>query len=723
MISFEKIKFRNFLAYGNNWTEFVFEEGVTRIAGDTGQGKSTVLEALYFALFGKTYRDVNLPQLVNCINRKDLEVHLWFTINGKNYRIERGIKPNKFFIFCNDVPVEVPAETKSYQEYLETDILQFNAGIFDQTSYKSLTKNSAFLTLKKADKREIVDNIFDTKIYMAMNKAAKDKVDALTKELSDLYKDITHNDNLIQQEEANIVNLERIKEEQSAKSSAKIVQLKEQIAELEADSVKKQTAIDKIQKYKTRKTELLAEKKVKQDALNELTNEMNEAVIKANRKHNDDVERANDERDSLIGTYITHRNQEKKTYTDVKESLIKKLTQEKTLVVSDLNEDKNLKFTTKTSELADVSNKISVLKNKVKFLQETCGDCPNISKLVEDEDISGLLATKKRLEGELEEDRVFYRTKIDDTVEDFDSQIKEAKDALYEYVLAFGKESDEKVSEIKTKTTETIQRLRVEADVDVINIRASYKEKIEAAQVVVDSCAPDIEKCNEYINMEAGFQSQINHNNTQIKQYQVQIKSEESQEIVIDLTKLESYKTQKEALRVTYESKEDDKKHYVFARSLLSDEAIKAFVIKKYLPSINTLLNSNLQRFGSDIIFEFDEEFEMVVKSRHKEGFTYFSFSEGQKRRIDLAILFMMVEFCAIKYQNAITNIMVLDEVGTGLDVKLQQIFYSILKEKATQDKKNIIIMNHGEISPEYIDKQFVVVNEKGFANIVEEKL
>ena len=183
MIQFQKVTFKNFLSYGNTKNEFEFRQGINRFNSRIGSGKSSIFEALYFGLFGKPYRDVNLAQLVNTINNKDLQVEVYFTNQNHSYIIERGIKPNYLRVYkdghepSNLIPV--PSTSRSYQQIIEEDILQQTPNIFDQVSIKSLTKEMSFLKLKKADRREIVENVLDIKIFTDMNKLCKNKVDIL----------------------------------------------------------------------------------------------------------------------------------------------------------------------------------------------------------------------------------------------------------------------------------------------------------------------------------------------------------------------------------------------------------------------------------------------------------------------------------------------------------------------------------------------------------------
>lgn len=641
------VKVKNFLSYGNNWTEFNFEEGVTRIIGQNGNGKSTCpLEAIWYGFTGKPYRDINLPQLVNAINKKELEVHINFSINNTFYRIERGIKPNLFRIYMKEgeAPgngeeelIPLNSATRSYQQMFEEDHLKFPATkILDQVAIKSLTRNMSFLSLKAAEKRELVENMLDIKVFTEMNKLAKTKVDALEREIQDLKKSLDHTQLLINQEESNIDRLRRIQAQQREDISTQVERMKREIEEIEAESAraeaqipkyltqietrnaesaKKQLGIEKIQKYKTKKADL----KTAIDAVQVEIREF-EAKIKSAKAEIPPIE----------------------------------------------------------DQIRDYKSKISLSENKTKFLTKTCGGCQKIDQIAHADNVEGLKKQVADAEAEIE--------KIYETIEGF-------------------------------------------------------KASIDLLGVDIKSYNTQIAKCDEYVNMERGFiadieankrlnasdeanitqlQSRIKRNAERIEEKQNTIFEEKKQEIVIDVSKWEGYKAKYADLEEDFNKKSRLKKHYVYARKLLGDDAIKSFVVNKYLPSINTILNSYLQKFGSEITMNFDAEFNEVFTTRFKENYSYYSLSEGQKKRVDLSILFMWRKFCQTKFQQADLNFLMLDEVSSGLDVETQDKLQALLKQMAKEENKCIITISHDHtIDPEKIDHLYEVTVDSGFSKLI----
>lgn len=223
---------------------------------------------------------------------------------------------------------------------------------------------------------------------------------------------------------------------------------------------------------------------------------------------------------------------------------------------------------------------------------------------------------------------------------------------------------------------------------------------------------------NEY---ESILMNNIKRNETEIVKKKTFIEKETPKLVEIKLDKLKNLIDNRDKLTINISSKEQEKNHLLVIRSMLSDDAIKSFVIKKYLSVINKLLVYYLNKMNSEIIFEFDEEFNEVITNRFKEDFTYHSCSEGQKRRIDLAILFTFIEFCKSKYPLASSNLMILDEVTAGLDIDGENALFEILREINRIEDKSIVVISHSTaINSSYVDKTYEVVMEKKFSKLRE---
>lgn len=565
MINYKKIRFKNFLSYGNSWTEFNFEPGVIRLAGQNGSGKSVIgNEALYFVLFGKTYRRINLPQLVNSVNKSDLRVELYFNIGQNEYKIIRGLKPNVFEIYENNVLKPLSSSKSNYQQILE-EILHLNENVFNQTTCKSVTKNISFLSLAKQERRSVIEGVFDIEMFSIMSKLCKSKFDDTDFRCNELKREIEYISLLIEQELENIHNLKKIKQQMSDEAKKKVDEITNEIKNLELN-IKKN----------------------------------NEALLK-------------------LETYYSRKNETEKSINDNKKKI-------------KIGRDK----------YTEILSLIKASEQKIELFSSVCSGCSKIQAIIEAENIENQHNNLELINKKLEE----------------------------------------------------------------------IREKNE----ILDK---ELKKINQILASEHYIKTNINRDKEKVEELNKSIYVELNKEIEIDETKLKNHTTNKKDIEARYNTFTDNRKYYSIMKNLLSDDGIKSFIIKRYLPHVNKLLNTYLQKFGAEILFYFDSEFNEVVASRYKESFSYFSFSEGQKRRIDLAILFAFMEFSKIRNKKSNSNLMIFDEINTTLDPQGENIFYEILKDLAKRENKCIIIISHsGNIDPERIDILYEVSMEKGFSKV-----
>lgn len=567
MIIFQELRFKNFLSYGNNWTSFKFKKGIIDISGKNGDGKSCINDCFYYVLFGIPFRNINIKQLINSKNKKGLEVILTFKKQEDEFRIERGLKPDYFKIYKNDVIVPVSSSKRGYQEILEEDIFQFDRNIVDQVTVKSMTKNTAFMTLKKAEKRKVIENILDIEVFSIMGKSLKLKIDKKEEELREVNKDNEHTDLLICQEKENLEKLSNLSRKIEAEVNQNIQVYKDEITELKISGLKYKKGLEIIEKKKLEYKEL-------SDSLN-----------------------------------IT------------KESIH-----------------------TRTQAITKFDTMIALNEKKVKFLNNTCGDCPKINVLVNDTDV---LDANTNLASE------------------------KLKRTFEENIQKTTEEKINKVSEILAN-----EKL-------VLDLLSKAKSRIKELQSIIDKPLESV--------------------------------------IKLDQSKFKEYKTKKSDLECRYNDLHKSKIHLVLLRSLCSDDGIKTLIIKKYLPTINKLLNTYLTKFQADIVFEFDEEFNEVIKTRYKEMYSYESFSQGQKKRIDLAVMFAFIKFSQMKNKSSDTNILILDEVLTSLDSEGTELVFDVLKDYKEKHNKCIIIIKQlTELNHIEFDHKYMVSLDKGFSKIEE---
>ena len=547
MIIFEKVRWKNFLSTGNQFTEIQLNESQsTMIVGTNGAGKSTILDALCFSLYGKAFRKIKKDQLINTTNEKGSVVEIEFNVNKVDWKIERGIKPNTFKIWRNDEELDQKASAIDQQKWLEQNVLKMNYKSFTQIVILGSSSFVPFMQLPATSRREVVEDLLDIKIFSSMNVLIKDK----------------------------------------------IRNLKEGIRTLE---LKKESLNDKVRMQKNFIDELETRSqddiKQKESKINDLLNEENDFM---------------NGNDSLNQELVTLQ-EELKEYSDSGKKL---------------REFGNIK--------GKLSQRISTLVKDHKFFNDNTV-CPTCDQEIEDS----------------------FRL---NRIERSQTKAKELQKGYEELLVAIKKEEN----------------------------RESH----------LKSLSGDISKL---LNGITSNNSQINSCQRQVKTLESEIQTLTSQlaDRNSEHEKLEQFR---ETLQTTYEElavKREDTSYYDFTYNLLKDGGVKTKIIKKYLPLINQQVNKYLQKMEFYINFTLDEEFDETVQSPIHEDFSYSSFSEGEKMRIDLALLFTWREVA--RYKNSVnTNLLIMDEVfdssldGFGTDEFLKIIRYEI------QDA-NIFVISHKE--------------------------
>ena len=544
MIFFKTVRYKNFLSTGNLFTEiYLNKHQMTLIVGENGAGKSTMLDALTFALFGKSFRNINKPQLVNSINGKECVVEVEFSISAKNYKIIRGLKPNKFEIYCNDVMINQDASARDYQDYLEKNILRFNLKAFTQIVILGSSSFVPFMQLTAGDRRAIIEDLLDIQIFSSMNSVVKDKISALKNEASEIKRNIDTTKSQIELQQKYVEEAKKNNKEQVEAKEKELVKLQEEVASWE---------------------------------------EKLELVV----KHRDVMsKKLNDNLDSL---------QSKKKAFDSYEIKIE----------SNLNKiNKNIKFFEENSTCPTCDQSIKNKQKKIKEFNEE-------------------------------------RSKYDDGLTALRDQRKSVEDKL-KNALTTQRKINEHNAEIKSMeaTIKQLKKYESKVQTEIFDL----KQKKEISDDMLDISKKLVEKMEELENQRKEFAN---------------------------------------------------KKQYIEVASLLlKDSGIKAKIIKQYLPIINKLVNKYLSSMNFFVNFEIDEEFKETIKSRHRDDFSYQNFSEGERMRIDLALLLTWRSVSKIK-NSMNTNILVLDEVfDSSLDSSGTEEFMKLLHTLGSD--VNIYVISH----------------------------
>jgi DNA repair exonuclease SbcCD ATPase subunit len=569
MILFEKIRWKNFLSTGNQFTELDFTLNATNlIIGTNGAGKSTVLDALTFSLFGKPFRKINKPQLINTVNEKDCRVEVEFSVGKIEWKVVRGIKPAIFEIYRNGALLDQSSAALDQQKWLEQTVLKMNYKSFTQIVILGSSTFVPFMQLPAAHRREVIEDLLDIKIFSSMNTIIKDKIRVIRDEVKTLELKKESLNDKVQMQKDFIEELENRGKENIKDKEISIMSLTEESGLLMSD---------------------------------------NESLEEPLRKYIR-------EQDQITG------------YADK----LRKLG--------------NLK--------GKISQKVSTITKEHKFFTENTV-CPTCTQ-------------------EIDEDFRINR------INDAQSKAKELQSGYKELEEAI-KEEEERERQFLTLSKEI----------------SKLTNGISQNNIKISGCQRQIR------NLESEIQTitnQLENRNTEHE-------------------KLEQFR---DSLQNTYEdlaTKKDSINYYDFTYSLLKDGGVKSKIIKKYLPLINQQVNRYLQMMDFYINFTLDEEFNETVQSPIHEDFSYASFSEGEKMRIDLALLFTWREVA--RFKNSVnTNLLIMDEVfdssldGFGTEEFLKIIRYVIRDA-------NIFVISHKTGLEDKFESVIRFEKVKGFSRMI----
>lgn len=575
MIKFKKLRWRNLLSTGQYFTEVdLVKADTTLICGENGAGKSTMLDALCFVLFGKPYRNINIPQLVNTINQKDSLVEIEFAIGQDEYKVIRGLSPKVFEVYKNAKLIDQDAKSKDYQRMFEEQILRMTYKSFCQVIILGSANYVPFMRLTAAERRSIVETILDINIFSTMNTLLKGKVSQSREELTEIENKLT--------------------------------------------VIKERIALQK--KY-----------------MDERSKDENDLA----QKYEDEIKEAEEK-------------------AAVLEEEISVLREKIELHLGEIDDKETVDKTKNNLESVQrqLNSKIKNLSNSVDFYDKN-DTCPTCTQHIE----------------------------------------QEFKDTMVASLNTKKQEINKAISDISTSLSDTNTRL--EKIAAVIRVMKVTEGAIQERKSELSGHKKFVEKTKQKLN-----ESKTNKKD-----------DTKEQEALAGLAKEEedNIGNRKEVV--------DTQHYYGIAATLLKDSGIKSRIIKHYIPIINKVINQYLTQMGLFVNFNLDEEFNETILSRHRDSFTYASFSEGEKKKIDLALLFAWRTIAQMK-NSVSTNLLILDEVLDGsLDDAACESFLDILK--GMDENTNVFVISHKpkELLESKFSRILTFVKKNNFSGIANSKV
>ena len=564
MIEFKTVRYKNFLSTGQQFIEVPLNKGgTTLVIGDNGSGKSTMLDALCFGLFNRPFRDIKKDQIVNSINEKDCIVEIEFNIGSNQYKIIRGIKPNKFEIWCNDKMLNQDAAAKDYQKHLEDNIIRLNFRSFTQVVILGSSSFVPFMRLQPRWRRMVVEEILDIEIFTRMNFLLREK------------------------------NKNKDEEIRSADFSVN----------------------------------LFEEKILDQD------------------KHIQDLQYKN--KQSIEGKQSTIEKEEagRQQYVEDIKDLEREISQLRDKILDETEvKSKHMKFHQLEAKLESNCNKH---KTMLKFFEDN-DECPTCKQTIDEAFKTEQIENRKEKLGEIEKGMSEMSSSI--------QKIESRMTTIQNTVIAI-REKEMLIERFKT-SIESIDKYIKTISSDIDSLRDEKESTGEAKGVL----------------------KQLKESFSEAEKNKLKLKEE--------------------------------KLYLETARELMTDTGIKTKIIKQYLPIMNQLINKNLQNLDFYVNFTLDAEFNETIKSRYRDSFNYNNFSEGEKLRIDLSVLFTWREIAKIK-NSTNTNLLVLDEVlDSSLDSSGTEEFMKIINSLSNE---NVFVISHkGDI---LVDKFTQVIRYEKYKN------
>lgn len=712
MIRFEKIKFRNFLSYGNKEIEFDLSSGnLSLIMGENGSGKSVLIDVIHFSLFGSGYRKVKINELVNRINKRKMEVEITFSKNDEEYRIFRSERPKTFIIYKNNEELK-SLGVNEQQEMLENEILNFDKKTFCQIVLMGSSYHIPFLRLPLPQKREIIEELFDLDIISKMLDFSKFEKKEKIKLKENVDNELKLYDSQIQMEQENLKRAEL----HNKNIDDRVNELEEKLKkEIEKKVVIIHKQEEELKKYINDENEfnLINEQISKiQNGFNLLNEQINNIELKINDEFRIKID-------------------EKKLEIKKVEDNIRKLEEKNRL----LNDEKQLKLSKESiayqEKNYEIQSSIKLLEKDLKdvnvdfkFYQnnDVCNECGSelkgerIDKIVEELKNKGIKLNKEIKKLEEQSDvlfkqntnnknkiGVYYKEGIDIN----NDGIGNEKNKILEL--------NEKIIDIEALKLKKVEQEKQSINENIITLKKELKILYEQKLFY-----------QEKIDKKYQLEKEIIALNEQLKNDKVKLLNIRKNLDYMDIKEIENrLKNKKEEKSIKYKEYVKFEKIIEYYNELiiiLGDNGVRKIIISKYIEILNRKILEFLELFDCQMKLKLKDDFSIDIVIRENEEINYENFSGGERQRMDLAILFTFMSFARLK-ANVSTNLLIFDEVlDSSLDEEGVEVLFNILKIMSIEEEYSIHIISHRVSNLDRFDTVKQIKKNSGFSEINEWK-
>ncbi|QIW90468.1 UNVERIFIED_ORG: hypothetical protein GCAPEGMB_00121 [Vibrio phage V07] len=738
MIKFKEVTYSNIMSVGNTPITIKLDEfNKTLITGTNGAGKSTYIEAICFALYGKPFRNIKKTQIVNAVNKKKLLVEITFQDNKHVYKIVRGIKPNKFEIYKDDELIPQEAAVADYQDMLEKNILKMNLSTFKQIAVLGTAGYTPFMLLPAAKRREIVEDLLDIGIFSDM--AALNKV--ALKQLNEQIKDIEAD---IERRMGELKLHIQFQKEQKDNRDGDLAQLEARKSEAEAELAPLSFEISQLESQISEDSKKLRDLKEKLAfELSAAEEEQATELIALDAEHQANIEKVEAEQKAEIDALKAKQTSEQNVIDELNEQAVLDLDKDHSQALIDFDAETKLntpeapdadEIAADTSTVLSNKKEITKLKENKGFFEKN-GDCEcsTCKQTISSDFAQSVIDMADAQIATLTEETKVLAEKIRAAQAQSKARSEYLSTRASERSALDEKQRTERSTLIKTQSTERMRVVDAQREA-MSSLTSKFNEALSLLRNTQSKARSEIVSQHATINAEltkkgASERETLTEN---IGKYQAELAKilADEKNLTSKIATIESDIADVKAKAATEDRTDLIKKLTAEVRdvkkglqtdmqtkhcrtivgTLLKDDGVKSMIVRQYIPMINKYINDYLKTMNANYNFVLDEEFNETIKSRGRDDFSYTSFSQGERCRIDLALLFAFRDLVSAR-TGSMTNLLVLDEVfdsaadSDGVD-SINQILSSI--------KDNVFIISHSEKHEQSMFDKHIKFAKKG---------